>query len=239
MIVLEGDQETPLPWANVIANPAFGTVVTASGSAYTWSENSRENRLTPFANDPVTDPTAEALFVRDDETGRDLVPHAGPDAPRGRGRPLRDPPFRRGSRASRAWPTACATSSTSSWTPKDPVKFSLLTLTNESGADAPPERLRLQRVGAGPAAGRPGRARGDRARRRDAARSWPGTPTTRSSRGAWPSPTRASRCARPRATARRSWAATGPWPSRRLFAARRCRGASAPGSIPAPRCRSP
>jgi cyclic beta-1,2-glucan synthetase len=48
----EGDQETPLPWANVIANPGFGTVITASGSAHTWSENSRENRLTSFANDP-------------------------------------------------------------------------------------------------------------------------------------------------------------------------------------------
>src|SRR5205823_3980214 len=65
-IVLEGDRETPLPWANVIANSHFGTVVTASGSAHTWSENSRENRLTSFANDPVVDPTAEALFIRDD-----------------------------------------------------------------------------------------------------------------------------------------------------------------------------
>jgi cyclic beta-1,2-glucan synthetase len=41
-IVLEGDQETPLPWANVIANSHFGTVVTASGSAHTWSENPRK-----------------------------------------------------------------------------------------------------------------------------------------------------------------------------------------------------
>ena len=73
-------EETPLPWANVIANPQFGTVVTASGSAYTWSENSRENRLTPFANDPVSDPTAEALFVRDDETGEAWSPTPGPDA---------------------------------------------------------------------------------------------------------------------------------------------------------------
>ena len=52
VIVLEGDQETPLPWVNVIANPAFGTIVTASGAAHTWAENSRENRLTTFANDP-------------------------------------------------------------------------------------------------------------------------------------------------------------------------------------------
>ncbi len=77
-IVLEGDQETPLPWVNVIANPRFGTIVTASGSAHTWSENSRENRLTSFANDPIVDPTAEALFIRDDESGQAWSPTPGP-----------------------------------------------------------------------------------------------------------------------------------------------------------------
>ena len=78
VIVLEGDQETPLPWSNVMANPRFGTVVTASGSAFTWSENSRENRLTPFLNDPVTDPTGEAIFIRDDETGEVWTAAPGP-----------------------------------------------------------------------------------------------------------------------------------------------------------------
>ncbi|HEV8319670.1 MAG TPA: glucoamylase family protein [Vicinamibacterales bacterium] len=77
-LVLEGRQETPMPWANVIANPQFGTVITASGSAYTWSGNSRENRLTPFANDPITDPTGEALFIRDDGSGETWSPTAGP-----------------------------------------------------------------------------------------------------------------------------------------------------------------
>ena len=70
VVVLSGNAETPLPWSNVIANPRFGTIVTSSGTSTTWSENSRENRLTPFANDPVTDPTAEAILVRDEETGR-------------------------------------------------------------------------------------------------------------------------------------------------------------------------
>jgi cyclic beta-1,2-glucan synthetase len=31
----------------------------------TWSLNSQENRLTRFANDPVTDPTSEAIVLRD------------------------------------------------------------------------------------------------------------------------------------------------------------------------------
>src|SRR5512144_2680338 len=53
-------------------------MVTASGSAWTWADNSRENRLTPFANDPVSDPTSEALYVRDDETGEAWCPTPGP-----------------------------------------------------------------------------------------------------------------------------------------------------------------
>ena len=77
-IVLDGDDETPMPWTNVIANARFGTIVTASGSASTWSTNSRENRLTPFANDPVVDPPSEALFVRDDDSGEAWSPTPGP-----------------------------------------------------------------------------------------------------------------------------------------------------------------
>jgi cyclic beta-1,2-glucan synthetase len=78
VIVLEGDRETPRPWVNVVANEGFGTVLTASGSSFTWSENSRENRLTPFANDPVSDPTSEALYLRDDETGERWGATPGP-----------------------------------------------------------------------------------------------------------------------------------------------------------------
>ena len=69
VVVLEGERETPLPWSNVLANPEFGTIVSASGSAFTWAGNSRENRLTPFANDPIADPTGEAIYLRDEETG--------------------------------------------------------------------------------------------------------------------------------------------------------------------------
>ena len=56
LIYLEAGQQPPLPWVNVIANPEFGFLVSESGSSYTWSLNSGENRLTPWSNDPVTDP---------------------------------------------------------------------------------------------------------------------------------------------------------------------------------------
>ncbi|MEO7795007.1 MAG: glucoamylase family protein, partial [Thermoanaerobaculia bacterium] len=69
VVLLEGERETPLPWINVLANPRFGSIVTTSGASHTWAGNSRENRLTPFANDPVSDPTTEAIFVRDEASG--------------------------------------------------------------------------------------------------------------------------------------------------------------------------
>jgi cyclic beta-1,2-glucan synthetase len=66
--ILDGDHATPAPWINVIANPGFGFQVAAEGSGYTWAGNSRENQLTPWSNDPVGDPTGEAIYVRDEET---------------------------------------------------------------------------------------------------------------------------------------------------------------------------
>ncbi|MEJ7668260.1 MAG: glucoamylase family protein [Casimicrobiaceae bacterium] len=60
---------TPAPWANVLANPQFGTIVSESSLGYTWSENAHEFRLTPWHNDPVGDPSGEALYIRDEETG--------------------------------------------------------------------------------------------------------------------------------------------------------------------------
>ncbi len=53
----------------MIANPSFGTVVSESGCGYTWAENSHEFRLTPWNNDPVTDVTGEALYIRDEQSG--------------------------------------------------------------------------------------------------------------------------------------------------------------------------
>ena len=62
-------QKTPAPWVNVIANPHFGTIVSESGAAYTWSENAHEFRLTPWNNDPISDSNGEAFYLRDEESG--------------------------------------------------------------------------------------------------------------------------------------------------------------------------
>ncbi len=71
-------QWTPAPWLNVIANPGFGFQVSESGSGYTWSGNSRENQLTAWSNDPVSDPPGETFYVRDEESGELWGPTALP-----------------------------------------------------------------------------------------------------------------------------------------------------------------
>jgi cellobiose phosphorylase len=70
VITTAPDSVTPAPWCNVLANAHFGTVVSESGPSYTWSENAHEFRLTPWHNDPVSDASGEAFYIRDEETGR-------------------------------------------------------------------------------------------------------------------------------------------------------------------------
>ncbi len=78
VIVLGKGQRTPAPWINVIANERFGFQVSESGAGYTWSLNSRENQLTPWSNDPVSDPPGEALYLCDRDSGAIWSPTALP-----------------------------------------------------------------------------------------------------------------------------------------------------------------
>jgi cyclic beta-1,2-glucan synthetase len=121
---------TPQPWINVVANPSFGFLVSESGSGFTWSLNSHENQLTPWSNDPVSDPSGEALYIRDDDSGEIWSPTA---------LPIRDDPapyvachgqgysrFHHGSHGVLAELLQFVP-------PEDPVKISRLTLLNLSG----------------------------------------------------------------------------------------------------------
>ena len=128
--ILDGEKQTPAPWINVIANPLFGFQVSESGSGYTWSGNSRENKLTPWSNDPVSDPPGEAIYVRDEETG-DLW---GPTA-----LPIREESHRYLARHGQGYSRFEHVSHGISlellqFVPlEDAIKVSRLTLTNESG----------------------------------------------------------------------------------------------------------
>ena len=78
LTILEGNDHTPAPWLNIIANPSFGFQVSTDGSGFTWSVNSQQNQLTPWSNDPVCDGAGEAIYVRDEETGEVWGPTALP-----------------------------------------------------------------------------------------------------------------------------------------------------------------
>jgi cyclic beta-1,2-glucan synthetase len=69
VVTLDEGQWTPAPWINVIANSQFGFLMSADGSGSTWSQNAQQNQLTPWSNDPVSGTPAEALYLRDEETG--------------------------------------------------------------------------------------------------------------------------------------------------------------------------
>ncbi|MDX2005446.1 MAG: glucoamylase family protein [Meiothermus sp.] len=78
VIGLSEGQWTPAPWVNVVANEGFGFLVSESGGGYNWASNSRENKLTPWSNDPVTDPVGEAWYLRDEDSGELWSPTARP-----------------------------------------------------------------------------------------------------------------------------------------------------------------
>ena len=128
--VLGEGQWTPAPWINVIANPTFGFQVSESGAGYTWAVNSRENQLTPWSNDAVSDPPGEAIYVRDEETGALWGPTL---------LPIREDasPYiaRHGQGYSRFEHTSHGISLEllQFVPPEDPIKVSRLTLQNHSG----------------------------------------------------------------------------------------------------------
>lgn len=77
-IYLGPGTRTPAPWVNVLANPGFGALVSESGSGFAWATNSQANRLTPWSNDPVGDPSGDAIYIRDEQSGVFWTPTAAP-----------------------------------------------------------------------------------------------------------------------------------------------------------------
>lgn len=70
VIRLKDNKNTPAPWINVISNGEFGFHVSEGGSTYSWSKNSRENKITPWSNDAVSDTPGEVLYIRDELSGK-------------------------------------------------------------------------------------------------------------------------------------------------------------------------
>ncbi len=74
----DAPRRPPQPWINVIANERCGLLVSESGAGYTWARNSQANRLTPWDNDPVSDPHGESCYIRDEDSGAAWSPTPGP-----------------------------------------------------------------------------------------------------------------------------------------------------------------
>ena len=119
----------PAPWTNVVANPSAGFVVSERGTGFTWAENSFFYRLTPWHNDPVTDPSSDVLYLRDEVSGElwsatpAPIRHATPYT------------VRHGAGVStfEHEHTGITSLLTLGVAPEDPVKLSLLRVTNRSG----------------------------------------------------------------------------------------------------------
>ena len=135
-IRIQGDRIPPAPWANVMANPRGGFFVTERGAGTTWAENSYFFRLTPWHNDPVSDPVGDALYLRDAETGelwsatpapvRSAGPYVVKHAP--------------GASSFEHEHAGIATHLTVGLASNEPIKISLLRVTNRQ---ARPRRLSL------------------------------------------------------------------------------------------------
>ncbi|MEO8562699.1 MAG: glucoamylase family protein [bacterium] len=133
-IRLRGGLLPPAPWANVVANPVAGFVVTEQGGGFTWAGNSYFFRLTPWHNDPTSDPVSDVLYLRDEES-HELwsatpapIRHASPYTVRhGAGVSTFDHEHH-----------GIATRLTLGLAPDEPVKLSLLEVTNH---DTRPRRI--------------------------------------------------------------------------------------------------
>ncbi|MFN0190998.1 MAG: GH36-type glycosyl hydrolase domain-containing protein [Aestuariivirga sp.] len=76
--VLDAARPLPAPWINVIANPVFGFHSAADGGGYTWCGNSRENQITGWSNDPISNRPSEVFYVRSDDENFLVSPTLAP-----------------------------------------------------------------------------------------------------------------------------------------------------------------
>lgn len=68
LIKVNRNNRLPNVWSHVMANPKFGTLVTENMGGYTWSENSRLNRISAWSNNSILDIPSETIFLEDLES---------------------------------------------------------------------------------------------------------------------------------------------------------------------------
>lgn len=65
VIKMNKNKKLPAPWSNVLTNEKFGTIVTSNMGGYTWSKNSRLNRISSWINMPDNDIPSEIIYLKD------------------------------------------------------------------------------------------------------------------------------------------------------------------------------
>lgn len=70
IIKVNKDNNLPTTWSHILANENFGTIVTEGMGGYTWSQNSRLNRITAWNNNPSQDIPSEIIYLKDIESGK-------------------------------------------------------------------------------------------------------------------------------------------------------------------------
>ena len=128
VVRVRGDALPPSPWSNVIANEQGGFVVTERGGGFTWAANSYAFRLTPWRNDPVSDVPGEAVYLRDEESGEVWCPTPAPVRSDVAYRVCHGP----GRTSFQHVRDGIATMLTLGMAEHEPVKLSVLRLTNRS-----------------------------------------------------------------------------------------------------------
>ena len=66
---LNNQNKLPIVWSNILANKNFGTVVTQNMGGFTWSKNSRLNRISAWDNNPIIDIPSEIIYLKNKKTG--------------------------------------------------------------------------------------------------------------------------------------------------------------------------
>ncbi len=73
-ITIEKTQTTvDIPWIMVLSNRSFGTMISDKALGFTWALNSRENKLTPWYNDTMSDNRGEMLILKYNGVLYDLI----------------------------------------------------------------------------------------------------------------------------------------------------------------------
>ena len=67
-IAINKENRLPTVWSNILANEEFGTLITDSMGGFTWSKNSRLNRISSWNNNQVLDIPSEIFYLQEQDS---------------------------------------------------------------------------------------------------------------------------------------------------------------------------